>query len=87
VPFSLEQESNRLAASARWKNTGGNAIFRVTGEPAPGAASKRTKQLAYLIQKHAATRLHFDFRFEFDGVLLSLAVTKRTKLKSWRLVL
>src|SRR5262249_17326690 len=30
----------------------------------------------YLIQKHAATRLHFDFRLELDGVLLSWAVTR-----------
>ena len=35
----------------------------VKGRPARGAP------LRYLIQRHAATRLHYDFRIEFDGVL------------------
>jgi bifunctional non-homologous end joining protein LigD len=52
----------------------------VTNEPALGPSTKRTKQLAYLIQKHAATRLHYDFRLELDGILLSWAVTKGPSL-------
>ncbi len=50
--------------------------FGKTSEPPPGKVSSQGKQLSYLIQKHDATRLHYDFRLELDGVLLSWAVTK-----------
>lgn len=46
--------------------------------PGPVLASKT--RLSYLIQKHDATRLHYDFRLESDGVLLSWAVTKGPSL-------
>ncbi|TAJ67471.1 DNA ligase D [Brevundimonas sp.] len=51
--------------------------FGETPEP-KGAKARRkaTEPLRYLIQRHAATRLHYDFRIEFDGVLKSWAVTK-----------
>ena len=51
--------------------------FRKTAEPAGkpvGARSKRA--LRFVIQKHAATALHFDFRLELDGVMKSWAVPK-----------
>jgi bifunctional non-homologous end joining protein LigD len=54
--------------------------FRKTSEPPPGKVTERNKQLSYLIQKHDATRLHYDFRLELDGVLLSWAVTKGPSL-------
>src|SRR5450631_3029303 len=50
--------------------------FRKTAEPAGEARRARAGGRRYLIQKHDATRLHFDFRLEHDGVLLSWAVTR-----------
>src|SRR6478672_4899293 len=56
--------------------------FRVTREPPGEAPAKPRKDGArsYLIQKHAATRLHYDFRLELDGVLLSWAIPKGPSL-------
>ena len=54
--------------------------FTQTSEPAPGRIKARNAGLSYLIQKHDATRLHYDFRLELDGVLLSWAVTKGPSL-------
>jgi bifunctional non-homologous end joining protein LigD len=57
--------------------------FDVTAEPRGGAdknkkksASDKDSQLPFVIQKHAATRLHYDFRLGWRGVLKSWAVTK-----------
>lgn len=50
--------------------------FGETPEP-KGAKDRRSGAgFRYLIQRHAATRLHYDFRIEADGVLKSWAVTK-----------
>lgn len=51
-----------------------------TRTPEPQARSARGSANAYLIQKHAARRLHYDFRLELDGVLKSWAVTKGPSL-------
>jgi bifunctional non-homologous end joining protein LigD len=48
--------------------------FKKTAEPR-GAAKKRSGN-SFVVQKHAATRLHYDFRLELDGVLKSWAVTR-----------
>src|SRR5439155_26216764 len=51
--------------------------FGVTPEPAGGKRpGRRAKALAFVVQKHRATRLHYDFRLEWKGVLLSWAVPK-----------
>ncbi len=58
--------------------------FAATPEPAPakGRAPKKAPAvgLAFVVQKHAARRLHYDFRLELDGVLKSWAVTRGPSL-------
>jgi bifunctional non-homologous end joining protein LigD len=52
--------------------------FDVTAEPKGAVARKRGN--AFVIQKHAATRLHYDLRLELDGVMKSWAVTRGPSL-------
>jgi len=49
--------------------------FAVTPEPSEGGESSPAG-LQFVVQKHWATRLHYDFRLELDGVMLSWAVPK-----------
>lgn len=49
--------------------------FKVTEEPS-GQRRKPAKGDSFVVQKHAARRLHYDFRLELDGVLKSWAVTR-----------
>ena len=56
----------------------GKRRFGVTAEPK--GAVVRTKGHAFVIQKHAAQRLHYDLRLELDGVMKSWAVTRGPSL-------
>lgn len=56
--------------------------FEITAEPAgeSPAGKRNASALSFVIQKHAARNLHYDFRLELDGVLLSWAVPKGPSL-------
>jgi bifunctional non-homologous end joining protein LigD len=57
--------------------------FDVTPEPSGEAAAEQAgdvRPLTFVMQKHAATRLHYDLRFELNGVLVSWAVPKGPSL-------
>jgi len=54
----------------------GKRDFDATPEPGPQVGRRRQKRLIFVIQRHQARRLHWDFRLELDGVLKSWAVTR-----------
>lgn len=67
-----EQTSNELKQYREKRN------FGRTNEPTGGKAAKKGKDggLKFTVQLHDATRLHYDLRLEWNGVLLSWAVPK-----------
>ncbi len=54
--------------------------FKLTAEPSGDAAVAALTQRRFVIQKHAAKRLHYDLRLELDGVFKSWAVTRGPSL-------
>lgn len=54
--------------------------FEQTAEPSGKTTVPAAPQLRFVIQRHDATRLHYDFRLELDGVFKSWAVTKGPSL-------
>ncbi|HLP80484.1 MAG TPA: DNA polymerase ligase N-terminal domain-containing protein, partial [Nitrosomonas sp.] len=50
--------------------------FSVTGEPKGKTGKRKNSHRVFIIQKHGARRLHYDFRLELDGVMKSWAVTR-----------
>ena len=69
-PDIIEQTDNKNLSAYHKKRD-----FTRTSEPESGKTTT-SEMLRFVIQKHDATRLHYDFRLEMDGVLKSWAVPK-----------
>jgi bifunctional non-homologous end joining protein LigD len=69
-----------MAANSKLSTYRAKRDFTKTAEPSGEIQVKESPVLRYVIQKHAATRLHYDFRLELDGVFKSWAVTRGPSL-------
>ena len=72
------RSSRRAGAAKQLAEYRRKRDFKKTAEPsgAAEAAEPRATRLRFVIQKHAASHLHFDLRLELDGVMKSWAVPK-----------
>ncbi|MBS0366943.1 MAG: non-homologous end-joining DNA ligase [Proteobacteria bacterium] len=74
---SRQRRAHRPAGEDALGRYAAKRSFALTPEPPAAAASApRAGPLLFVVQKHAARQLHYDFRLELDGVLKSWAVPK-----------
>ena len=74
-----EKDASRSTAARSLERYNAMRDFDTTEEPS-GQVRRTDTGHSFVIQKHAATALHYDFRLELDGVLLSWAVPKGPSL-------
>ena len=74
------KQSASSGADGKLKQYRSMRDFKVTAEPSGERKIEPDKHLRFVVQKHAATRLHYDFRLELEGVFESWAVTKGPSL-------
>ncbi len=77
VKTATEAETGARAKLAAYR---AKRDFGKTAEPSGERSAPASHKLRYIIQKHAATRLHWDLRLEVDGVFKSWAVTRGPSL-------
>lgn len=65
-----------MATAAKLARYRARRDFTVTAEPSGAIAVAASETRRFVIQKHAASRLHYDLRLEHEGVFLSWAVTR-----------
>jgi len=68
-------DDDRPSPSDALKTYRAKRKFDVTPEPAEGGVANE-KARAFVVQKHWASRLHYDFRLELEGTMKSWAVPK-----------
>lgn len=76
----MPDAGHRSRGHTRLKRYVAKRDFKKTAEPSHKSRAARGKPLIFVIQKHAARRLHWDFRLEWKGTLRSWAVPKGPSL-------
>jgi bifunctional non-homologous end joining protein LigD len=76
----LEPRDRAAVATKKLATYQAKRDFSKTAEPSGKNKVAASKRLRFVIQKHDATRLHYDFRLELDGVFKSWAVTRGPSL-------
>jgi bifunctional non-homologous end joining protein LigD len=76
----MADAGHRSSGKGRLRKYARKRDFTKTSEPSHTSRSTRAKQPIFVIQKHAASRLHWDFRLEYQGTLRSWAVPKGPSL-------
>ena len=76
----MADAGHKARGKTRLKRYVAKRDFGKTAEPSDKSRSTRQQKLIFVVQKHAARRLHWDFRLEWEGTLRSWAVPKGPSL-------
>jgi len=73
---SRSSSTGRSVSSPKLSDYAAKRDFAATPEPAPSVPEASSLRSAFVVQKHDATRLHYDVRLEIEGAMMSFAVPK-----------